>query len=40
MAGAGDRDCRLYLITPPAIDLAVFPALMAAALDAGDVGAV
>ena len=32
--------CRLYLITPPAIDLAVFPALMAAALDAGDVGAV
>lgn len=40
MVGAGDRDCRLYLITPPAIDLAVFPALMAAALDAGDVGAV
>jgi thiamine-phosphate pyrophosphorylase len=40
MAGAGDKDCRLYLITPPAIDLAVFPGLMAAALDAGDVGAV
>ena len=40
MAGAGDGDCRLYLITPPAIDLAVFPGLMALALDAGDVGAV
>ena len=39
MAGE-DAGCRLYLITPPAIDLAVFPALMAAALDAGDVGAV
>lgn len=40
MAGAGDGDCRLYLITPPTIDLAVFPGLMALALDAGDVGAV
>jgi thiamine-phosphate pyrophosphorylase len=39
MAGASD-DCRLYLITPPAIDLKLFPDLMAAALDAGDVGAV
>ncbi len=29
--------CRLYLVTPPAIDLAVFPDLLAAALDAGDV---
>ncbi|MCC6717495.1 MAG: thiamine phosphate synthase [Acetobacteraceae bacterium] len=36
----GANGCRLYLITPPAIDLAVFPGLMAAALDAGDVGAV
>lgn len=39
MAGAGDR-CRLYLITPPAINLKRFPDLMAAALDAGDVGCV
>lgn len=33
-------DCRLYLITPPKIDLATFPALLAAALDAGDVACV
>ena len=39
MAGEGDG-CRLYLITPQAIDLKRFPDLMAAALDAGDVGAV
>ena len=39
MAGAGDL-CRLYLITPPAINLKRFPDLMAAALDAGDVGCV
>lgn len=39
MTGEGDR-CRLYLITPPAIDLKRFPKQMAAALDAGDVGAV
>ena len=32
--------CRLYLVTPPAIDLAVFPDMLAAALDAGDVAAV
>ena len=32
--------CRLYLVTPPAIDLTIFPDLMAAALDAGDVGCV
>ena len=32
--------CRLYLVTPPAIDLARFPALLEAALDAGDVAAV
>lgn len=40
MSGAGDEGCRLYLITPPAIDLQTFPSLMAEALDAGDVGAV
>lgn len=33
-------DCRLYLITPPRIDLATFPALLALALDAGDVACV
>ena len=32
--------CRLYLITPPKIDPAVFPALLGAALDAGDVACV
>jgi len=32
--------CRLYLITPPVIDLARFPDLLAAALDAGDVASV
>lgn len=36
----GADDCRLYLITPPAIDLATFPDRLAAALDAGDVAAV
>jgi thiamine-phosphate pyrophosphorylase len=35
--GAG---CRIYLITPPAIDPASFPDRLAAALDAGDVAAV
>ncbi len=39
MSGAADR-CRLYLVTPPALDLAHFPGLLAAALDAGDVAAV
>ncbi|MFV3128745.1 thiamine phosphate synthase [Niveispirillum sp. KHB5.9] len=33
-------DCRLYLITPPRIDLAIFPKLLASALDAGDVASV
>jgi len=33
-------DCRLYLITPPRIDLATFPALLASTLDAGDVACV
>jgi thiamine-phosphate pyrophosphorylase len=32
--------CRLYLITPPAFDPLAFRDLLAAALDAGDVGAV
>ena len=32
--------CRLYLITPTQIDLARFPDLLAAALDAGPVGCV
>ncbi len=32
--------CRLYLITPPAIALASFPAALAAALDGGDVAAL
>jgi len=34
--GTGER-CRLYLITPPAIDPAAFTRDLAAALDAGDV---
>jgi thiamine-phosphate pyrophosphorylase len=37
VAAAG---CRLYLITPPAIELATFPDLLAVALDAGDVAAL
>ncbi|WP_417518195.1 thiamine phosphate synthase [Minwuia sp.] len=32
-----ETDCRLYLITPPAIDVAAFGDTLAAALDAGDV---
>ena len=36
-SGAG---CRLYLVTPPAFDPASFRDRLAAALDAGDVGAV
>ena len=39
MAGGGER-CRLYLITPPAIDLSTFPDTLACALDAGDVAAL
>ncbi|WP_284945308.1 thiamine phosphate synthase [Acidisoma cladoniae] len=31
--------CRLYLVTPPRLDLSSFPDIVAAALDAGDVGA-
>lgn len=33
-------ECALYLITPPTIDLASFPDVLAAALDAGPVGCV
>lgn len=33
-------DCQLYLITPPKIDLNVFPDVLAAALDGGDVACV
>ncbi|HWG78293.1 MAG TPA: thiamine phosphate synthase, partial [Stellaceae bacterium] len=32
--------CRLYLITPPALDARAFKDQLAAALDAGDVGCV
>lgn len=32
--------CRLYLITPPSLEPGVFPEVLAAALDAGDVAAV
>jgi thiamine-phosphate pyrophosphorylase len=32
--------CRLYLITPPVLELSRFPDLLAAALDAGDVASV
>jgi thiamine-phosphate pyrophosphorylase len=38
-AGPGPG-CRVYLITPPALDPARFADLLAAALDAGDVAAV
>lgn len=38
---AGDgAGCRLYLVTPPALDPAAFRDVLAAALDAGDVAAV
>lgn len=37
---AGAAGCRLYLITPPALDPAAFRNPLAAALDAGDVAAV
>ena len=35
-----DRGCRLYIVTPPAIELPAFADALAAALDAGDVAAV
>ena len=37
MAGEG---CRVYLITPPALEPVAFADRLAAALDAGDVAAV
>lgn len=37
---APEPGCRLYLITPPALEPAAFAPLLAAALDAGDVAAV
>jgi thiamine-phosphate pyrophosphorylase len=43
MAGHGgspDQGCRIYLITPPALDPAPFADRLAMALDAGDVAAV
>lgn len=38
--GEESPGCLLYLITPPRIDLATFPALFEAALDAGEIGCV
>lgn len=40
MNGGGRAGCRLYLVTPPAIDLAPFAVDLARALDAGDVACV
>jgi thiamine-phosphate pyrophosphorylase len=40
MAKPDPEGCRLYVITPPAIDLPTFPDLLAATLDAGDVAVV
>ena len=40
MAAQGDEGCRLYLVTPPAIDLHPFADQLAATLDAGDVACV
>jgi thiamine-phosphate pyrophosphorylase len=40
MSGDGPPGCRVYLITPPALDPVPFAGLLAAALDAGDVAAV
>ena len=37
---SGAERCRLYLVTPPALDLDLFPDRLAAAVDAGDVAAV
>ena len=38
--GYGERQCRLYLVTPPALEPESFRDRLAAALDAGDVAAV
>jgi thiamine-phosphate pyrophosphorylase len=40
MAVREDEGCRLYLVTPPAIELPAFAADLAAALDAADVACV
>ncbi len=40
MSDAGGEPCRLYLVTPPALDPLAFRDTLAAALDAGDVAAV
>jgi thiamine-phosphate pyrophosphorylase len=37
---AGDEGCRLYLVTPPVLEPAVFRDALAAALDGGDVACV
>ena len=38
--GGGPQGCRVYLITPPALDPLPFAGVLAGALDAGDVAAV
>ena len=38
--GGGTARCRLYLVTPPALEPASFRNILAAALDAGDVACV
>ena len=40
MDALGGERCRVYLITPPALDPVPFADRLAAALDAGDVAAV
>lgn len=40
MNASNTPPCRLYLVTPPAIEPAAFAETLKAALDAGDVGAV
>jgi len=40
MAAGCEDECRLYLITPPQLDLATFGDRLSRALDAGDVAAV
>ncbi len=40
MPAAGGAGCQLYLVTPPALDPALFAPQLAAALDAGSVAAV
>ena len=40
MASPKNNACRLYLITPPKIEMTIFAKALSAALDAGDVAAV